>query len=264
VKAAVAAHIKKAAMMATMVNALAMAALLAAPRASPLIDNDNDGIYRISVAGDSNSADGPMGKWRTSWVGWIQKEHLLRHVRVLRVGSGTAGPENVDWSNGSIPGWSCIKARWGANNGQVWVGSSANGHADAIIVAAGTNDLGGPSVTPEQVVECYSGMQSEARQRGIAFFVATTPPVYPPYPDSGAYNERIKTLNALIRSTFDPGAVIDFDSGFSREMFLAAGGQHLNDAGQKLRAERVAAALSAASGNAVPERQSTPGGHSQN
>jgi lysophospholipase L1-like esterase len=51
--------------------------------------------------------------------------------------------------------------------------------------------------------------------------------------------------NALVRGAFDPEDVVDFDDGFGRDLFLPDG-VHLNDAGQRLRAQRAREKLSRA------------------
>ncbi len=214
-----------------------------------LTDHDSDGEYRIFVIGDSNSADnGPNGPLpRTSWVGWTQRDGLLPRIQAL-LDDEVEASEKVVWKNGAISGWSCVGTTpSGKNNGLAWMFAALWNHADAVIVSAGTNDLQVFNATPRAVVDCYQQMQASAAEAHMAFFVATTPPVYPPYPDAAASNHVIGELNALIRATFDPRIVIDFDSGFTADMFPPIGnGRHVNDDGQKLRARRVAERLTAA------------------
>ena len=236
-----------------LLSALVGVVLLASPvsvtgKASPnpvLTDVDRDGKYRIFVIGDSNTADTAKSK-RTSWVGWIQRDHLLHKIRV-RLNAKREASEDIVWFNGAINGWACVSTFWGGNFGLVEIHQAALHQADAVIVSAGTNDLQMHHATPQAVVDCYRNMQAAAAKAHMAFFVATTPPVYPPYADAEAQNRASSELNALIRATFDPRIVIDFDSGFTADMFPPIGnGRHLNDDGEKLRARRVAKTLTAA------------------
>ena len=231
------------------VSLLANAATLPAEASSGsyLRDLDLDGKYRIFVAGDSNSSEsGSAALGRTNWVAWIQREDLLPKVRAL-LNERVEASENVVWMNGSVPGWACVGTFWSLNNSSVASDMAANNQADAILVTAGTNDLQSFNATPQTVVDCYRTMQVAAARVGMAFFVATTPPVFPPFPNADSWNQTIGELNALIRATFDPRITIDFDSGFTADMFPAIGnGRHINDDGEKLRARRVTDTLTAA------------------
>lgn len=238
-----------------LLSALVGVALLASPATVTgdassngfLTDMDLDGKYRIFVIGDSNTADtGSAALGRTSWVGWIQRDDLLHKVRAL-LNERVEASEDVVWMNGSLPGWACVSTFWGGNSGLAEIHVASLHQADAVIVSAGTNDLQVFNATPQAVVDCYRNMQAAAAEAHMAFFVATTPPVYPPCADAESWNQASSELNALVRSTFDPRIVIDFDSGFTADMFPANGnGRHVNDDGEKLRARRVADTLSAA------------------
>ena len=236
-----------------LLSALVGVALLASPvsvtgeaSSNPVLtDVDRDGKYRIFVIGDSNTAD-TRASGRTSWVGWIQRNHMLHKLRV-RLNERREASEDIVWFNGAINGWACVSTFWGGNFGLVEIRQAAKHQADAVIVTAGTNDLQMHHASPQAVVDCYRNMQAAAAEAHMAFFVATTPPVYPPYADAEAQNRASSELNALIRATFDPRIVIDFDSGFTADMFPPRGnGRHLNDEGEKLRARRVAKTLTAA------------------
>lgn len=217
-----------------------------------LTDYDADGSYRLTVAGDSNSSMDSMAEFRTSWVNWLQSENLLPQVHALK--NGTETRENLVWSNGSVVGWSCVgTTTWGANNGLAWVNSAhINNHADGILVVAGTNDLLGEGAMPQDVINCYLNMQAAAEADNMDFFVATTPPVYPPWSNgliasADDANALIDQLNALVRSTFSASVVVDFDSGFyDTSLYLNGMGLHFNDTGQQMRAQRVLTMLKAA------------------
>jgi hypothetical protein len=217
----------------------------ACPTDATITDRDGDGSYRLTAIGDSNTVPEADYRSRTSWVDWFQTMNLLPQVQALKNGVETL--ENVVWTNGAVRGWSCVSTLLGSNDGLVWIGSSYDNHADGVVVAAGTNDLEGFNATPQDVVNCYLGMQSAAEMDGLDFFVATTPPVYPPYPDADTWNELTSQLNALVRLTFDAKIVIDFDTGFTPDMYLSTGnGRHLNDIGEQLRAQRVAIVVNTA------------------
>ena len=214
------------------------------PTDATITDRDGDGTYRMSAIGDSNTVAYANALPRTSWVDWFQTMALLPQVHALSNGIVTL--ENVVWTNSAVVGWACVGTFFGLNKGLAWIGSSGGNHADGVVVAAGTNDLENFSATPQDVVNCYLAMQSAAEIDGIDFFVATTPPVYPPYPDADTWNEVTSQLNALVRATFDPKIVVDFDTGFTADMYLPTGnGRHLDDTGEQLRAQRVAAVLGA-------------------
>ncbi|HUL99170.1 MAG TPA: GDSL-type esterase/lipase family protein, partial [Mycobacterium sp.] len=197
----------------------------------------------VTVIGDSNSA--PLQS-RISWVERIQNENLLPQVHA--VANGTQELADVEWFNSAIVGWACVGTWWGINSGLAWVGSAST-QSDVIVVSAGTNDLQAFGATPQEVLDCYGNMQDAATMANVAMFVATTPPVYPPYMnaegDAAYWNQQISALNTLVRASFDPAQVIDFDTGMSPEMYLGDG-RHLNDTGQQLRAQRVATAIKAA------------------
>jgi GDSL-like lipase/acylhydrolase family protein len=205
-----------------------------------LVDRNHDGNYQVGIIGDSNTS---LGGSRTSWVTFVEDESLLPQVHALSGRSMTLEP--TVWSSAAIVGFSCVANFNGKESGVAFTTSAVNGGVDAIVSALGTNDLVGQLATPEEVVSCYRDMQAAAAIGNVPFFVATTPPVYPPHPDADYWNGLTSQLNALVRATFK--GVIDFDTGFTPDMYLDDGtGLHLNDAGQHLRAERVVAAIKAA------------------
>jgi hypothetical protein len=204
-----------------------------------LIDRNNDGTYQIGIIADSNTS---LSGARTSWVTFIENESLLPNLHVLREKAVTLEP--VAWNSAALVGFSCVAEFNGKEAGVAWTNSMVKGGVDAIVSALGTNDLKGEFATPGEVVGCYLDMQAAAASSNVPFFVATTPPVYPPYPDAEHWNDLTSQLNALVRATFV--GVIDFDTGFTPDMYLeGGGGRHLNDAGEHLRAERVVAVIKA-------------------
>jgi lysophospholipase L1-like esterase len=110
-------------------------------------------------------------------------------------------------------------------------------HLDVVIAAFGTNDLETLHETPKHIVGCYRRLVAAAAPARV--LIATTPPMFPPRPD---YHIPIDVLNALLAVAFPPDQLVDFHTGFERDLFLPDG-LHLNDAGQRLRAERARAAL---------------------
>jgi lysophospholipase L1-like esterase len=109
--------------------------------------------------------------------------------------------------------------------------------ADALLVALGTNDIRVLQRTPEQIVACLVDMSVAALP--LRTFIATLPPDF-----EFADQTVIQDTNQLIRDTFDAENILDFDSGFTEDLFRDP--VHLNDAGQLLRAQRARQKLAAA------------------
>ena len=55
------------------------------------------------------------------------------------------------------------------------------------------------------------------------------------------WRDQVRTLDTLLRTTFASWQLIDFDSGFEDSTLLQPDGFHLNDRGQRLRADRAIA-----------------------
>jgi lysophospholipase L1-like esterase len=114
--------------------------------------------------------------------------------------------------------------------------------ADALVVAFGINDVSNGRIVEELIV-VYKAMVAKSQGRPV--FIATTPPAYVGLLDAEKVeklNAVIERLNAVIRSTFPPSRVIDFDTGFSRDLYTFDG-VHGNDAMEALMAKHVVAAL---------------------
>ncbi len=223
---------------------IALAALIGMTPDKGLKDRNADGVYRVTVIGDSLSANRPHG---VNWVDLIQHEQSLVRMNVWRVAGWTS--ESVEWENPSFQGMSCAGELFGRRVPAALAESAIGNGADAIIVALGTNDLQRDHASADQIIGCFREIEALARRSNVPTFFATTPPVYPPYHDSLGdaeyWTAQTAHLNAAVRSSFDPRFVIDFDSGFSAEHYLPDG-RHLNETGQHLRAERAVAALRAA------------------
>lgn len=209
-----------------------------------LEDVDANGTYTIAVIGDSNSA---ALDWRTTWVQLVQDDHLLPELRVASGDAVVTVP--VAWDNASLVGFSCVGELAGLSRGFTYATAAIYNHADAIVLALGTNDLQSDvaPAPPADVVACYRAVAAAAEKAGVSLFVATTPPVYPPWLNGtgGAeyWNAETAALNARVRAAFDPSRVIDFDSGFTADMYVD--GRHLNAVGQQLRARRAARTIAA-------------------
>jgi len=209
-----------------------------------LYDNNDDGQYKIGVVADSNSVVAP--DIRISWVTVV--ESSLPTVFAQKNGARTEEP--LAWQNGALIGFSCVRpfnGQWGTvEAGVAWARQMVIYNAvDAIFLAVGTNDLEGDLATPEQVIQCYKDVKAVADEANLAFFVATTPPVYDPFPDAASWNVTIDALNELVRENFDPRFIVDFHNGFTPDMYLDTDGRHLNDIGEQLRAQRAQTVIEA-------------------
>jgi lysophospholipase L1-like esterase len=181
-------------------------------------DANGDGVYRLGCVGDSN----------TSAI------HGPRWCELLEDAIGVAAFEIV---NVAQVGATVTPAVRSGPDAAAQMATVLTFEPDAVVLAFGTNDrmLGR---SPVEIHDAYVVEAARAAEAGVAFFVATTPPL------GGCVGEacpRIFELNALLRATFG-SAVLEFFTGFTGE-HMHPDRIHVNAAGQALRAERALAVL---------------------
>lgn len=181
-------------------------------------DVNGDGVYRLGCVGDSN----------TSAI------HGPRWCELLQEALGVAGFEIVNVAQVGATVTPSVRSRPEAASQMATVLAL---EPDAVALAFGTNDrmLGR---TPAEIHDAYVVQAATAAAAGVAFFVATTPPL------GGCVGEecpRIFELNAMLHATFG-ATVLEFFAGFTGE-HMHPDRIHVNAAGQALRAERALAVL---------------------
>jgi lysophospholipase L1-like esterase len=202
-----------------MLAAALSAALLSAchPHAT---DRNGDGNVTLVCIGDSNTDKGPKPN-STKWCEFLGQ----LHPDWKTVNNG------VSWAKAAGDCFFC---------GQTMVGSVlATTPADIIILALGTNDT---QQQPEAVVDALLSLRERAARKKAEVFVATIPPVFPPYPGHEERMEHIKAANALLAQRVPPNRLVDFFSDMRREDFYPDG-LHLTASGQRKRAAAAEQAL---------------------
>ena len=114
----------------------------------------------------------------------------------------------------------------------------AEDQPDAVVFAFGTNDVRAGRST-EDIVAAYRAAVERTNRARVLAFVALAPPIYSPQPDHRA---AIEGLNAALRHAFPPVPIVDFWTGMTPADY-DPDGLHLNDAGQRKRAEAALRAL---------------------
>jgi lysophospholipase L1-like esterase len=110
-----------------------------------------------------------------------------------------------------------------------------------VILAYGTNDLR-YEMSPQQVLEGYRELKQRAEKAGARVLIALTPPMAPKKTDKSA---EVVQLNDLLRATFPPQDLVDFNTGFDVKTDLTPDGLHFTESGHRKRAEAVRRALKA-------------------
>jgi lysophospholipase L1-like esterase len=139
----------------------------------------------------------------------------------------------IEWVNVGWAGTGVLAAT--PPNAMDQLAAAQRQHADAVILAFGTNDL---AFSPDQIVAAYRAVCAAARP--AACYVATTPPRYRLAALVTNGSAPTDAVNAALRAAFDPAVLIDFDTGFAIDLYQADG-LHLTTDGQALRAQRVLA-----------------------
>jgi lysophospholipase L1-like esterase len=189
-------------------------------------DSNGNGVREWLMIGDSN----------TSWLTTCDYPEQLQALH-----------RDMVITNGGIFGTTA--AWWVAND--ALGGLLAQYQPDAVSIALGTNDLGDdPTTIVANLQALYARATGWCYPRGcVVAQVATVPPIY--WPETGstqfdvvAQNATLQAVNGLIRATFPPSAVVDFDSwmapgpdwpGDVFPSYMYRDGVHLNCAGQATR-----------------------------
>jgi len=201
-----------------------------------LPDADHDGTIRIVVLGDSNTARG----WPTpDTVRWVEMAQAMPRPKA----GWRARP--VEWTEVAVGGATVCNP----GDGWVWAGvqleSALVRHADGIVLAFGTNDLGRAHRQPAEVVACYRTIVARVPTT-VAVWIALTPPIYA---KDGTPSPEVERLNDELRAAFPPAQLVDFWTGFGPDLYAGLDAWnteklvHLNDAGQQLRARRAVDAV---------------------
>ena len=198
-------------------------------RSAPVAFSDvnGDGVWRLGCVGDSNTMVLP--NLRPGWCELLRDaldDPDLEIVNVAVKGATVVTPNALFTSDATQQMAAVLPAQ-----------------PDAVVLAFGTNDRFAGS-TPQQIEDAYETQAGVAADAGVAFYVATTPPVGGCIGGgAGLPCARIAEQNALLRAAFAPN-VLEFDDGFSTPHFFDDR-IHLNTAGQTLRAERALDVLAA-------------------
>lgn len=182
-------------------------------------DANGDGVWRLGCVGDSNTALQPgFAKWCD----------LLRDA---------IDDPDFAVSNVAVAGATVTANKQFDSDATQQMAEVLSQQPDAVVLAFGTNDRF-QGRTPEQVEAAYEVQADVAAQAGVAFYVATTPPLGRCIAGAtGLPCSRIPEQNALLRTAFGAN-VLEFFADFSTAHFFDDR-IHLNAIGQALRAERA-------------------------
>lgn len=233
----------------TLLVALAVAgsAGRAAGATSVNADVNGDGRVVLACLGDSNTYADWQFKQHEGFPkgrGWC--EQLAEYL----------GPTVVLW-NLATPGATAVRNQWPDLPPDVlFSGFSqieqalALDRPDIVLVAFGTNDvLPDHAADPATILAAHCEIAARARAAGALVLVATAPKPQPTH--DREYRRSPETLarfNELLRASFTPDAVLDFEALLEPEDYFDD--LHMNAAGQYKRAQeakrKIEAALSPA------------------
>jgi hypothetical protein len=180
-------------------------------------DLDGDGLYVLGCVGDSNTS---FQRTRPKWCELVRDEIGDPDVQVVNVAveGATVTPNLVFPSDATQ---------------QMATGLAASPAPDALVLAFGTNDvLQGRSGV--EIRDAYLTQRATADAAGLPFYVATTPPTWRCEINGCSH---IVAGNVLLRDAF-AGSVVEFFTDVPAA-HLDADGYHVNEAGQRLRAQRA-------------------------
>lgn len=185
-------------------------------------DTDGDGVWRLGCVGDSNTMLLP--DLRPGWCEIVRDaldDPDFAVVNVAVQGATVVTPNTLFTSDATQQMAQVLPQR-----------------PDAVVLAFGTNDRFAGS-TPQAIEAAYETQAAVAAQAGVAFYVATTPPVGGCIAGgTGLPCARIAEQNGLLRAAFG-GRVLEFADGFPDPQLFFDDRIHLNADGQLLRAERA-------------------------
>lgn len=187
-----------------------------------LRDRQGDGHMVISCVGDSNT----QIRFPYSWTWCERLEELLDDPRWTT--------RNRGWSGATAAAGESLR-----RGDDIVEYTVQFDEADVMILALGTNDcLQG--ISPEDALLAILHHAIRAHDFGIESFVALLPPAPA---RSKEINERIETLNDLIRKVIPAERIVDFYTGLGPEDFQD--GVHVTDVGHEKRARAALQAIQA-------------------
>lgn len=181
-------------------------------------DANGDGVWRLACLGDSNTEPFPPFRPR-KWCEYLEEvpdDALFQTINISH-GGATANPQTRD------PTW---------EDAFLHTAMATQAGADAIISAYGTNDLL-QGYSPTEYVEAHRMHEATAAAGGIPTYFAATVPIIGTNPAQTWPRQ----VNDLLRIEF-AGRTAEFFEGFQFDEHHLDG-LHLNDAGQRLRADRA-------------------------
>jgi len=169
---------------------------------SPIVsDQNHDGRITVVCHGDSNTQAGvaPVGD------GWCERfGGMMNSANFPSINHGLGGTTITD--NGMyFLGFEMYA-------GNRIAASLFDDHPDAMMLAFGTNDIRVASSSAADIVSEYARQKVNAESQGVKTFIALTPYFTSSFPDEKIWNAKVNKLNALIRATFSPGDILDFNS----------------------------------------------------
>lgn len=183
-------------------------------------DVNGDGAYVLGCVGDSNTVSRPA---QGDWCAQLHAKIADPDFRVV----------NVAVSGATV----VVPNRFYDSDAAQQMDEVLALQPDAVVLSFGTNDLF-QGRSPLEIHDAYVAREARAVAAGVAFFVATTPPIAN---CGGLSCPAILASNGLLRPTF-AGRIVEFFDGFLATYFHADG-FHVNPAGHALRAERAFATL---------------------
>lgn len=191
---------------------------------SPVVsDQNHDGRITVVCHGDSNTQAGvaPVGD------GWCERfGGMMNSANFPTVNRGLGGTTITD------KGMYFLGFEMYASNRIS--ASLLDDHPDAIVLAFGTNDIRVASSSAADIVSEYARQKAKAETQGVKTFIALTPYFATTFPDEKMWNTKINKLNALIRATFAPSDILDFNSNMLPGDYQDAA--HIGTSGQLKRA----------------------------
>ena len=183
---------------------------------------------RVACLGDSNTFYAGDGEAR-SWCEYLAELGAWRGWRTINLGQ--FGASAVDTA--SRPGGVSLAATDGVQR-------AVESDADVAVLSYGTNDAI-LRLSPTDMVAAIARHRDRLERHGIAVYVATVPPLYPPA-DTAA-NATIDAFDDALRAAIPADRLIDFrahatadDVRIDDVRVKTRDGIHVNDAAQRTRA----------------------------
>jgi lysophospholipase L1-like esterase len=205
-------------------------AVLGLASSSCIWDVNKDGTIVIACLGDSNTSYPFFGSYCEQIAAAYPSLKLINYA--------IAGTKAIGGDNDGL-----------AQIAAAHAGDPASGKppADFVVLAFGTNDIGGNgAISATEMANRIDTLKAAASAAGMVPFVASIPPRFvaraqdgDPCTPNPSSTPVIDAADVLIQQRIDPLWFVDFHTGVTCPAQFYTDGVHINGTGQTLRANRL-------------------------